>query len=78
MCADVVAFCSKLTYMEFIERSDQLNEMSNYPQLTERCAHIGYTVSKVVFRGYYASPKLQEMHDNTIMSRNKLKIAVSI
>ena len=64
------------SYMEFMEKSADLNLLENYPQLMERCRVIGYEVSKVVFRGYYASPKLQEMHDHSITSRTKLKLAV--
>ena len=64
--------------MEFMERSGELNEIKNYPQLTERCKMIGYEVSKVVFRGYYASPKLQALHDNAITRRTNLKLRVSV
>ena len=63
--------------MEFIENSGKLNELEHYPQLKERCKLIGYEVSKVVFRGYYAAPKLQAMHDNAIMARSKLKLQAS-
>jgi hypothetical protein len=35
---------------------------------------IGYEVTKVVFRGYYASEKLQSMHDNAIQSRTQLRL----
>ena len=63
--------------MEFIDQSSGLNDLKSYPQLRERCAGIGYTVSKVVFRGYYTSPTLQQMHDNAIQTRLKIKIAVS-
>ena len=62
--------------MEFIEKSNELNDVGKYPQLMQRCKHIGYEVSNVVFRGYYASPTLQDMHDSTITARNRLKIAV--
>ncbi len=64
--------------MEFIEQVNSLNELEKYPQLQERCTRIGYEVSKVVFRGYNASPKLQAMHDNSIAARTKLKIAVCL
>ena len=37
---------------------------------------IGYEVSKVVFRGYYASEQLQCMHDGAIEARVKLKLEV--
>ena len=65
-------------YLEFIEKSGDLNDLCNYPQLLERCKIIGYNISKVVFRGYYASPTLQAMHDNAIEKRTKLRIAVSL
>jgi hypothetical protein len=63
-------------YMEFIEKSSQLNDLSNYPQLMERCNNIGYTISKVGFRGYYASPALQAMHDVAITRRTELQAKV--
>ncbi|CAH1780731.1 unnamed protein product [Owenia fusiformis] len=75
VCADVIAFSSKLTYMEFIELSGELNNLTNYPQLKARSKAIGYEISKVVFRGYYASEKLQKLHDNAIAARTKLKMA---
>ncbi len=34
----------------------------------------GFEVTKVVFRGYYASPKLQAMHDHSLEMRTKLKL----
>ncbi len=63
--------------MEFIEKSGELNDLRNYPQLTERCKMIGYEISKVVFRGYFASPVLQSMHDNAIKARTRMMIDVS-
>lgn len=71
-------FFSFVSYTEFIEKSNQLNDLENYPQLLERCKLIGYSVSKVVFRGYQASKALQEMHDNAIKIRTKLKMEVYI
>jgi len=62
--------------MEFIEKAEQLNDLSSYPQLVERCKLIGAEISKVVFRGYFASPKLQQMHDDAIEARTQLKMQV--
>ena len=64
-------------YIEFIEHSVELNDLASFPQLTERSKSIGYSVSKVVFRGYLAHDKLQKLHDGAIEVRTKLKIAVS-
>ncbi|RUS72351.1 hypothetical protein EGW08_019887 [Elysia chlorotica] len=74
LIADVIAFAAKRSYVEFIETASELNEISNYPQLTERCKDIGYNVSKVVFRGYYAHDKLQRMHDMMITRRTNLRL----
>lgn len=63
--------------MDFIDKSSQLNDMQTYPRLYERAKKIGYDITKVVFRGYLASPKLQQMHDNSINTRTKLKLEVT-
>ncbi|KAH3812739.1 hypothetical protein DPMN_141178 [Dreissena polymorpha] len=75
VCADTVAFAAKNTYIEFIENSGQLNNLSSFPQLTERAKSIGYNISKVVFRGYFAHEKLQKLHDGAIEVRTRLKMA---
>ncbi|KAK6989606.1 type II secretion system (T2SS) protein E N-terminal domain [Biomphalaria glabrata] len=74
LCADVVAFTAKTSYEEFIETASELNDLKNYKQLMERCPCIGYTVSKVVFRGYFAHEKLQKMHDMMIKRRTELRL----
>ncbi len=42
-----------------MDASSKLNELDHYPSLLERSKRIGYSVTKVVFRGYQASDKLQ-------------------
>jgi hypothetical protein len=64
--------------MEFIDQCNSLNKLSEYPQLIARSKSIGYNVGQVVFRGYYASPTLQNMHDKAIQARNQLKIQVKL
>jgi hypothetical protein len=51
-----------------------LNELENYTKLVERGKQIGFDITKVVFRGYFASEKLQRMHDTSIQTRTNLKI----
>lgn len=46
--------------------------------LTKRAEKIGFDVTKVVFRGYFASPKLQSMHDHSVEMRTKLKLEVGL
>ncbi|XP_059178290.1 uncharacterized protein LOC131957472 [Physella acuta] len=74
LCADVIAFTARKSYEEFIETASELNDLTNYPLLMERCKTIGYSVSKVVFRGYYAHDKLQMMHDVMIKRRTELRL----
>merc|ERR1711972_876432 len=54
--------------------TDQLNDLSSYPQLTSRARGIGFEVTKVVFRGYGAPQRLQKMHDDAIERRTKLAL----
>lgn len=75
LCADVVAHVAKKTYLEFIEQAGELNDLNHFPRLVERCRDIGYTVTKVVFRGYHAHDKLQRMHDSAIAQRTELKLS---
>ncbi len=51
-----------------------MNQLETYPQLLQRAEKIGYRISKVVYRGYYASDKLQAMHDNAIECRTRLRL----
>lgn len=72
--ADVVAFAATLTYEEVLQKTNQLNELDAYPQLMSRAKSIGYQVTKVVYRGYHASDKLQQMHDDAIQARTQLRL----
>ena len=40
----------------------------------DRAKHIGYHVTKVVYRGYEATPALQVTHDNAVSIRMSLKL----
>ena len=50
---------SFLSYEEFLKETNELNKLDTYPQLLSRARHIGYHVTKVVYRGYEASVALQ-------------------
>ncbi len=50
--------------------------MNIYTKLVERANKIGFDISKVVFRGYFASPKLQLMHDKSMQTRTQLQLEV--
>merc|ERR1712139_47904 len=70
--SDVIEFVSSSSFEEFKAASDQLNDLNVYRQLTSRAKGIGFEVTKVVFRGYGAPPRLQKMHDDAIERRTKL------
>ena len=72
----MIAFTAKKTYLNFIETCHLLNELSEFPKLVDRSEKIGYEITKVVFRGYFASPKLQALHDSSIKTRTDLKLTV--
>merc|ERR1712113_367504 len=72
--SDVVEFAAGKSFEEFKAATDQLNRLSVYEQLTTRAAGIGFEVTKVVFRGYGAPPRLQKMHDDAIERRTKLAL----
>lgn len=51
--------------------------MNIYSKLVTRANKIGFDISKVVFRGYFASPKLQLMHDKSMQTRTQLQLEVN-
>ena len=69
--SDVVAFCATLTYEVFLEKTGELNKIETFSQLTTRAKTIGYSINKVVFRGFHSSDALQQMHDQAIHTRTR-------
>jgi len=72
--ADVMTFASKLTYETFLQQTTHLSETEQYPILSSRMKQTGNELLKVVYRGYSASSALQEMHDQAISRRTKLRL----
>jgi len=72
--SDVVAFCAGLSYEMFLEKTDALNNIDAYPQLIARAQNIGFEITKVVYRGYTASKRLQGMHDDALQARTQLRL----
>merc|ERR1712188_246987 len=72
--SDTIEFVAGKTFEEFKASTDNLNNLSFYPQLTSRAKGIGFEVTKVVFRGYGAPQRLQKMHDDAIERRTKLAL----
>jgi len=74
LTADVIDMVSGLTFEEFRASTDRLNCRESYTTLTNAAEKIGYSVDKVVFRGYEASNKLQQMHDQAIETRTEMRL----
>eukprot|EP01094_Clydonella_sp_ATCC50884_P026292 TRINITY_DN716_c1_g1_i7.p2 TRINITY_DN716_c1_g1~~TRINITY_DN716_c1_g1_i7.p2 ORF type:complete len:294 (+),score=87.67 TRINITY_DN716_c1_g1_i7:837-1718(+) len=72
--ADVIDFAASRTFEQFKNDPELLNQLPTYQHLCNRASGIGYTVNKVVFRGYGASDTLQTMHDSAIESRTRMKL----
>ena len=64
--SDVVDFTGRHDFESFKQNTDKLNELETYRQLTGRAAQCGYRINKVVYRGYGAPERLQQMHDQAI------------
>lgn len=74
LSADVIDFVGARDFETFKTQTESLNELPAYGQLVQRAEKIGYRVNKVVYRGYYASEKLQAMHDSAIECRTRLRL----
>jgi hypothetical protein len=72
--SDVVDFTGRHDFESFKQNTDKLNELETYRQLTGRAAQCGYRINKVVYRGYGAPDRLQQMHDQAIEARTKLQL----
>lgn len=72
--ADVMTFASRLTYETFLGATAELSKTANFPILVSRMEQTGTALLKVVYRGYGASAQLQEMHDQAISRRTKLRL----
>jgi hypothetical protein len=72
--SDVVDFTAKHDFESFKHNTERLNEPETYRQLAGRAAQCGYRINKVVYRGYGATEALQQMHDQAIEARTRLKL----
>jgi hypothetical protein len=72
--SDVVDFTGRHDFESFKHNTDKLNELETYRQLTGRAAQCGYRINKVVYRGYGAPERLQQMHDQAIEARTRLQL----
>lgn len=72
LTADIIRFAGERKFEDFKTEAALLNDMETYRELRRGATRIGYDVTKVVYRGYLAPEKLQQMHDNAIETRTAL------
>jgi hypothetical protein len=72
--SDVVDFTGRHDFESFKRNTDKLNELETYRQLNGRASQCGYRINKVVYRGYGAPERLQQMHDQAIEARTRLQL----
>ncbi|KAJ1618779.1 hypothetical protein T492DRAFT_439388 [Pavlovales sp. CCMP2436] len=72
--ADVIQFASSHTYEQFLQRTSELSALDSFPILRSRVGQVGAELLKVVYRGYSATPQLQEMHDEAIIRRTQIRL----
>jgi hypothetical protein len=72
--SDVVDFTGRHDFESFKQNTDKLNELETYRQLAVRASQCGYRINKVVYRGYGAPERLQQMHDQAIEARTRLQL----
>jgi hypothetical protein len=72
--ADVMTHAAALSYEQFLSRSSELSSVEAFPILRARMAQVGTALLKVVYRGYSASAQLQEMHDEAITRRTRIRL----
>jgi len=72
--ADVMSFGAGNTYESLLESTEKLSDLASFPMVAARMASVGYKLLNVVYRGYSTSAFLQEMHDEAIAKRTKLRL----
>merc|ERR1712146_356865 len=72
--ADVMTFAAQNTYESFLQKTAELSDLSTFPILQQRMEQTGTELQKVVYRGLAATAQLQEMHNDAIIKRTKLRL----
>ncbi|MEZ4454405.1 MAG: hypothetical protein R3B09_33445 [Nannocystaceae bacterium] len=72
--SDVVDFLGRHDLASFKLHTERLGDPATYRQLVSRASQCGYRIDKVVYRGFDAPPSLQQMLDQAIESRTRLKL----
>jgi len=73
--ADIMTFGAQNTYDTMMQRTALLSDVDTFPILRSRTAACGFELSKIVYRGTETSRALQEVHDDSVAKRTKVKLA---
>ncbi|KAH3744017.1 hypothetical protein Pelo_14577 [Pelomyxa schiedti] len=73
LTADILPFAASLTYEAFLEKTDMLNNLECYHQLTSRASLIGFRITKVAYKGH-RSGNLQQIQNEALQARTQLRI----
>ncbi|GAX79429.1 hypothetical protein CEUSTIGMA_g6870.t1 [Chlamydomonas eustigma] len=74
LLADLMNFGCSYSYEQFVQNAQQLSELDTFPVMCGRASAIGFTIGKVVYRGYAASTQLQNLCESAIKTRTELKL----
>merc|ERR1719502_1871273 len=69
VCADVMLFASQNSYQEFLEKTGELSNLDSFPTLTQRASTVGFSVHKVIYRGYVGSKQTEKLQDEAVKGR---------
>jgi hypothetical protein len=72
--SDVIDLVSRYTFDQFKTQSGKLNDLQSYPQLLNRAQDVGYSIHKIVYRGYTTAASLQNLHKQSSEARTRLKL----
>merc|ERR1719453_2891635 len=72
--ADVMTFAAQHTYESFLLQTAELSNLASFPILAQRMTQTGTELQKAVYRGLAATAQLQEMHNDAIVKRTKLRL----
>jgi len=74
LSSDAIDYSSLRTFEQFKSDTELLGKLDTYQTIIQRSSRLGFIISKIVYRGYHSSDKLQQMHDQAIETRTQLKL----
>jgi hypothetical protein len=69
--SDVIAFCSQNNFDTLLDKMNTFGELEIYKNLQTAVSNMGFSVQKVVYRGYSANDQLQKLHNEAMTTRSE-------